>query len=315
MIKIIVVGSATKDIFIETEGLKKGKALCFPFGEKTEIKKAQVFSGGGGVNVATTFALQGLKVSLNGAVGSDLAGKELLAELKQKGINTSSLRIKNDKQTDLGIIFHSQQDRTIVLCHNASRSLSWQDIAFEEIKKANWLYIAPLWGTSSNLTERLTNFAYQNKVKIALNPSLDQLALKQITKIINQVDVLILNSKEASFLTKMKPFQEKAVIHKIASLTKAIIIITKGKNGAVCSDHSSLYNIPAQNIKVIDATGAGDSFGSGFIAGFIKTKNVEKALVLAMANAIANIKVTGANQGLLKQGKPLSKINIKKIKC
>ncbi|MBU4466776.1 carbohydrate kinase family protein, partial [Patescibacteria group bacterium] len=314
MSKIIVVGSATKDIFIETEGLKKGKSLCFPFGEKTEIKKAQVFSGGGGVNVATTFALQGLKASLNGAIGNDLAGKELLAELKEKKIDTGSLRIKNDKQTDLGIVFHSQQDRTIVLCHNASRSLNWQDIALEKIKKADWLYIAPLWGTSSNLTEKLINFAHQNKVKIALNPSLDQLALKQITKIINQVNVLILNSKEASFLTKVKPFQGKSkipsiaegsVIHKIASLTKAIIIITKGKDGAVCFDHSFFYNIPAQNIKVVDATGAGDSFGSGFVAGLIKTKNVENALTLGMANAIANIKVTGANQGLLKQGKPL----------
>ncbi len=312
MAKIIVVGSATKDIFIETENLKKGKSLCFPFGKKTEIKKAQLFSGGGGINVATTFALQGLKTSLNSAIGNDLAGKELLAELKEKGIDTSSLRVKNDRQTDLGIIFHSQQDRTIVLCHDASKSLGQKDIAFEKIKRADWLYIAPLWGPSSNLTEKLINFAYQNKIKIALNPSLDQLALKQITEIISKVNVLILNSQEASFLIKIDSFKEKDVIHKITALTKAVIIITKGKNGAVCFNHNFFYQVPAQKIKVVDATGAGDSFGSGFVAGLIKTNNEEKALILAMANAIANIKVVGANQGLLKKNEKLPKIKITK---
>jgi len=116
------------------------------------------------------------------------------------------------------------------------------------------------------------------------------------------------------FLTKMKSFQEKIIINKIASLTKAIIIITKGKDGAVCFDHDFFYQIPAQKVKVVDATGAGDSFGSGFIAGLIKTENNEKALVLAMSNAIANIKAVGANQGLLGSKQSLLKIKIKKIK-
>lgn len=315
MAKIIVIGSATKDIFIEAENLRNGRFLSFSFGEKTEVKKARFFSGGGGVNVATTFALQGLKTSLNSAVGNDLAGKEIIEELKKKGINASSLKIKNNKHTDLGIIFHSQQERTIVLYHDASRSLSRKDIDFEGIKKADWLYIAPLWGASSRLTEELVDFAHKNQIKTALNPSLDQLALKQIAKIISQVDVLILNSKEASFLTKTKPFQEKTVIYKIASLTKAVIIITKGKDGAICFDHNFFYQVPAQKVKVVDATGAGDSFGSGFIAGLIKTDNREKALVLAMSNAIANIKAVGANQGLLRSKELLLKIKIKKIKC
>lgn len=314
MAKITVIGSATRDIFIEVENLKKGGFLCFPFGEKTEIKKARFFSGGGGVNVATTFALQELDVSLNSAVGADLAGREIIDELKQKGIDARPLKIKNDKYTDLGIIFHSRQERTIVLYHDASRSLDQKDIAFKNIRESDWLYLAPLWGASSKLTEKLIDFAHKNRVKIALNPSLDQLALKQIVKVINKADVLILNSKEASFLTKTKFFQEETVIRRIALMTKAIIIITKGKDGASCFDHDFLYRVPAQKVKVVDATGAGDSFGSGFVAGLIKTNDKEKALVLAMSNAIANIKIVGANQGLLKPNEPLLKIKIEKTK-
>jgi len=97
-------------------------------------------------------------------------------------------------------------------------------------------------------------------------------------------------------------------------LTKAIVIITKGKNGALAFDNKFLHKVPAQKTKVTDATGAGDSFGSGFVAGLIKENNMEKALILAMSNAIANIKVIGANQGLLKKGQSLLKIKIRKTK-
>ena len=314
MPKIIVIGSATRDIFIDAENLKKGKNLCFPFGEKTEIRKARFFSGGGGINAATAFALQGLKTGFCGIVGQDLIGAEIIRELKEKGIDTGLLKIKKDKATDLGMIFHTNKERTIILSHGASRSLDQKDIDLKKLKNTDWIYLAPLWGKSGNLTENLVSFAKKNKIKTALNPSLDQLSLRGISRIINQADVLILNSREASFLTKIKPFQEKSVIHKIASLTKAIVIITKGKNGALAFDNKFLHKVPAQKTKVIDATGAGDSFGSGFVAGLIKENNMEKALILAMSNAVANIKVIGANQGLLKKGQSLLKIKIRKTK-
>lgn len=314
MPKIIVIGSATRDIFIDAESLKKEKNFCFPFGEKTEIEKVRFFSGGGGVNVATTFALQDLKTNFCGVIGQDLIGAEIIKELKEKKINTDLLKIKKDKTTDLGMIFHANRERTIILCHNASKSLNQKDIDLKKLKNTDWIYIAPLWGKSGNLTEKLISFAKKNKIKTALNPSLDQLSLKKISRIINQVDVLILNSQEASFLTKIQPFQEKSVIHKIASLTKAIVIITKGKKGAICFDGKFLYYIPAQEMKVIDATGAGDSFGSGFVTGLIKGIDMEKSLTLAMSNAIANIGVIGANQGLLKKGQKLLKIKIRKTK-
>ena len=312
MLNIIAIGSATRDIFINAENLKKGKGFSFLLGEKVEVKEVRFFSGGGGVNVATTFALQGSKTGFCGVVGEDLVGQELIGELKKKGIDTNLLKTRKGKATDLGIIFHAKNERTIILFHGASRTLDEKNIDWKKLKETGWLYIAPLWGKAADLTEKLLDFSKENKIKVALNPSLDQLSLKNISKIIAKTNVLILNSKEACFLTKINPFREKDVFKKISSLTKALTIITKGKQGASLLDQRFLYQVASLPVKVVDATGAGDSFGSGFVAGLIRFKNTEKALRLAMANAISNIRVFGANQGLLKKGDKIHDIKITK---
>ncbi|MDP3093294.1 MAG: carbohydrate kinase family protein [bacterium] len=324
MLDIIAVGSATKDIFLDAKDLQKHDNLVLPLGEKIELKNIRYFSGGGGLNAATTFALQGLKTGFCGVLGQDLAGQEIIDELNKKGIDASMVRVKSREKTDIGLILHAQIERTILLFHGASRTLNEKDIDWQGLKNAKWLYLAPLWEQAAALTEKLVNFAYQNKVKIALNPSLDQLVLKNIGQILEKIDVLILNDDEASFLTGIKPFKEKAIFQKLAPncLTpevKHYVVVTRGKKGALACDGKFIYNVPAPLVKVVDATGAGDSFGSGFVAGLTAKHGrsdlpriIERALKLAMSNAISNILVVGANQGLLKKGQPLLKIKVRK---
>jgi ribokinase len=309
---IIAIGSATKDIFLDAKDLQKGDNLFLPLGEKIELKNIRYFSGGGGVNAATTFALQGLETGFCGVLGQDLAGQEIIDELNEKGIDTSLVKVKQGQKTDIGLIFHAKTERTILLFHGASRIMNEKDIDWQQIQNTKWLYLAPLWGQAAKLTVKLIELAKENRIKIAINPSLDQLALSGFKKVLPKIDVLILNSDEASFLTGTKPYQQKPVFKKIASLTKAIIVITKGKQGATSFNQRFFYEVPAPPVKVVDATGAGDSFGSGFVAGLIQKNNIEESLKLAMANAVGNIQVFGANEGLLEKGQDLDQIIVKK---
>lgn len=311
MLDIITIGSATKDIFLDAKDLQKGTYLVLPLGEKIELKNIRYFSGGGGVNAATTFALQGLKTGFCGVLGQDLAGQEIIDELTEKGIETSLVKVKQGQKTDVGLIFHAKTERTILLFHGASRTMNEKNIDWQQLQNTKWLYLAPLWGQAAKLTVKLVELAEGKGIKIAVNPSLDQLALPGFKKILPKIDVLILNSDEASFLTKIA-YLQKPVFKKISSLTKSIIVITKGKQGATAFDQRLFYEVPAPPVKVADATGAGDSFGSGFVAGLIQKKNVEESLKLAMTNAIGNIQVFGANQGLLEKGQEVEEIIVKK---
>jgi len=314
MFDVITLGSATKDIFCKAERLKNGPSLILPLGRKVELSDVQIFAGGGGVNAALTFARQGLKTAFCGAVGQDLAGREILAELRRQNIDAGSVVTKSKAATDLGLIFHAGSERVILLFHSVSRLLSAKDIDWQKLKKTRWLYLAPLWGQAAKLTPKLISWAKRNGVKVALNPSPAQLQLAQISSLARQADVLLLNAEEAATFLKLKRYEEAQVSRQLAAWLKGkrrpIVVITKGRAGAVAFGQPFSYSVPAPATKVVDATGAGDSFGSGLVAGLIQGKNLESALRLAMANAVANIKVYGANQGLLKKGDPLPNLKI-----
>jgi sugar/nucleoside kinase (ribokinase family) len=118
-------------------------------------------------------------------------------------------------------------------------------------------------------------------------------------------------------LTGVKPYQETKIFSQIgARLSLApeqIVVITKGKGGATAFDGKFVYQVEAPLVEVIDATGAGDSFGSGLVAGLIQNRgrsDLPRALRLAMANAVSNIQVFGANKGLLKIHDKLPEIKI-----
>ena len=53
------------------------------------------------------------------------------------------------------------------------------------------------------------------------------------------------------------------------------------------------------DIKVLEVTGAGDSFASSFLAGWLKTENVEFSLKLAIVNSHSVLKYKGAKNKLL----------------
>ncbi|MDP2930168.1 MAG: carbohydrate kinase family protein [bacterium] len=320
MLDIITIGSATKDIFLDAAKSKKGQGFCFPLGQKIEMENMKSFTGGGGVNAATTFTLQGLKTGFCGVVGQDMAGQDIIEELQSLNIETGLVKIKSGKATDVGIILHEKNERSILLYHSSSKTFGEKDIDWQSLKQTQWLYIAPLWQEAAKLTAKLIDFAKENQIKIALNPSQNQLSLSLIKKVIKDINVLILNSDEASILTGVKTYQEKVVFQKIEKqvfreirkMTKAIIVVTKGKNGAAAMDNKFIYQVPAVPIKVTDATGAGDSFGSGFVAGLIRRKTIEQSLQLAMANAISNIQVFGANKGLVGKNDKIQDIKITK---
>jgi sugar/nucleoside kinase (ribokinase family) len=82
---------------------------------------------------------------------------------------------KKEKKTNTSIIISSSGgDRTILVYRGASDILSGKDIPWKKIKKTKWIYLAPLAGALCDTFEEIVNFASENKIKIAVNPSIQQ---------------------------------------------------------------------------------------------------------------------------------------------
>ena len=310
---IITFGSASEDIFITSKDFFK-KKLCFPIGEKIEIDQILIKTGGGGTNTATTFSLQGLETAYCGCIGNDYAGFLVLADLKRFKIATNLVAVEKERGTNLSVILsEKERGRVILVYRDASRYLP-QNFNPEKLK-ANWYYLAPLSGEFAKNTFKIIEFAKKNKIKVAMNPSKEQIIIlkNKINKWIDLVDVLIVNANEAKLLFG-KYRSEKNLFKKLKRKIKGYLIITKGKEGSVVFDGKNIFQAGIVKAKVQDRTGAGDAYGAGFVAGLIKTNDPIFAIQFATANSAACLRQWGAKEGLLKKSQKFSKAKIYNLK-
>ncbi len=331
MFDIITFGSATQDIILTPKKLTalkyqkdtSGQEVCFPMGGKLDLDDMQFNSGGGGTNTAATFALQGFKTAFCGVVGTDVSGKEIANELKALKINTGFIRKTSEKRTNHSIIILSslpssaagKQDRTILAYRGAAELMGKKDIPWQKLK-TQWMYVAPLSGLLCDTFEDIVDFAKSQGIKIAVNPGLAQLSLPNFAELAQKIDVLFLNQEEASFLTKIPYEKEQEIFAKLDQMCPGVAVMTKGGDGVVVSDGKHMYSAkPSYDRKIVDTTGAGDSFASGFLSDFIRTGDIEKAIQLGMANSQGCLSKVGAKNGLLKKGQKFEAVLVEKTEC
>ncbi|MGD0577182.1 MAG: PfkB family carbohydrate kinase, partial [Candidatus Staskawiczbacteria bacterium] len=297
-----------------------GQGICLPFGSKIEVQDILFTTGGGGTNTAATFVKQGFKTAFCGAIGADVSGLEIVKELKQLRIDTRFLVKKKEKHTNHSIIVSSTgADRTILVYRGASDIFNGKDILWNKIKKAKWFYLAPFAGLLCDEFENIVNFAKENSIKIACNPSITQLSLpeEQLKRIFSKIDVLFMNQEEASYLTKIPFENENEIFKKIDEICPGIAVMTKGGEGVVVSDGKYLYSaLPNEGRKIVDTTGAGDSFAAGFLSDFIRNNgDIEKAIQLGLANSEGNLSQIGAKTGLLSKNAEFKRAKVTKQLC
>ncbi len=315
---IITIGSALRDVFFEGDfnlvewpDTPSGKALAFPFGEKQFIDKVLFTIGGSAANTSFTFARQGLKTAVFAKIGHDVSGGEILRVLHGEGISTRL--IKTSKlPTSYSALLLKGGERSIITYRGASTDLNLHDIRLKDLK-SKWWY-ASISGDSYKIFSKLLDYAHRNNIKVALNPSdkhLKGVGRRELIGQLKKISFLVVNESEAATITGIPFKKEKEVFAKLDDLVSGIVAVTSGPEGATISDGRYLYKIGVfKNKKVIDRTGAGDAFGSGFVAGLIQKKekfkdgvcapeNIEYAIRLASANATSVVEHLGATEGAL----------------
>jgi len=109
------------------------------------------------------------------------------------------------------------------------------------------------------------------------------IALPDLLQLIKRVDCLVLNDSEAHQLTKED--NAFAALKKIHKLGPKYVIIKKGSHGSVLSGPKGRFLCPAYPLaKVVDPTGAGDSFVGGMMGYLASAKgsidsNIRRAMV------------------------------------
>lgn len=320
MFDVITFGSATLDIFVKTPRLpliskNHSRGIFVPLREKIEGANILSYFGGCGLNTAVSFKKQGLKVAFCGMVGNDIVGQAIEKHISKLGISSKLLFQTDKSSTNLSVILSKGvKDRTILIHRGASELLDLKNISYNDLQ-SKWFYLASLTGKALSSLDRIVSFSLKKGIKIALNPSKYQLISKrnQLKKIVSKINVLILNQEEASILTQ-KPLKDtEKIFNELLNLTREIVVMTRGPKGVYVSDHKFIYKSGILNTKVVDRTGAGDSFGSGFVTGLIRYHDdILSAIKFGLINSSNCLKKWGAQEGFVKIKQPYIKFKIRK---
>ncbi len=297
MYDIIVIGSATRDVLIESDAFEHAKK-----GAKLEIKKLVLATGGGGTNYAVTFARQGLKTACIGVVGNDPNGQEILHELEGEGVDVSMFEKHNTDMTAYSVILvYPDAERTILSYKGEGQHFEVSEIDLSKLQ-CKWLFLDSLGG-HYDIFEKLVQHAVKNNIKIACNPGGKELAhgLEKLKPLLKEMDIFLVNKEEGGSLWADRDPRE--------FLPKAIISISDGPAGVrVMAPDGSVYTAGIPNSPVVERTGAGDAFGSGFVSEYIRSGSlpaqagIEKAIQFGTANASSVVTQFGSKAGILKTG-------------
>lgn len=327
MFDVVTIGSATKDAFIETDGANivsvakkesNSAFMAYPYGSKIEINDFSIAIGGGAVNTACNFAGLGMKTATIVKIGDDSTGKDIVKMLENRGISTDAVVVDKDENTGISVILLSfQGDRTVLAHRGPNATISEKDIDFNMIKNSKWLYIAPLNGESTEVLDKIADFAEENDVNMAINVGTSSIKRGEqyLDKILKTAEVVVMNAEEASMLTKIQvrpdtktekfsdckihPDIIKMLKH-LKSTNAKIVVITDGGNGAYAYDGDTFYQCDEFPAKVVSTLGAGDAFASTFVSVLHQSGwDIEKSLKYASINAASVVGKFNAQDGQL----------------
>ncbi len=304
-------------------------------GEKVELDDVLKHTGGGATNSACSFKKLGFTVAPCCKVGNDESGKFVVKKLKEKKINTAYVSKTIKAPTGNSYILPSHTGNKSLLVHRgANLQLTSRDIPHKAIKNCDQLYITSLSKQTSKLLPLISKVAKKYKKPVASNPGTSQLSanVQTLEKSLQYIDILILNCLEATLLMDhmapkpknqkiLKPnkslpdllaapiargtisFTLQQYFHEILKRGPQLVVVTNGADGVYVTDGKQIYYHPSLPIYIVSTVGAGDAFGSTFVAQLARGKSIENALLAGIINSAAILEYQDATTGLLPQKK------------
>ncbi len=341
MKKILTIGGAMRDIFIQYEHVKtlnldtsnkEQSFIILEQGRKIEVDKLAYYTGGGAVNSAVSFARLGFAVESFFKVGTDQEGDAIVQALKKENVSTSHVLRANQVATGTSFIIPGPEgNRTVLVYRGANLTIQENELPRSAIKNTDQIYVTSLSGPAAKLLIPIAKMAKEYGKPIAVNPGTSQLKAgpTMLKAALENIDILILNRYEAqllmtsltTILPKDEPKQknEKSIpkllrtplgpnttcftlpqfFNEVLSHGPQIVVVTDGAEGVYVATNKKIYFHPSLKTTIVSTIGAGDAFGSCFVAQLAQGKSIEDALRCGIINSTSVIEYLDTQTGLL----------------
>lgn len=315
MFDILSVGDATIDKFLKLKdasvlcALEKEKCmLCLSFGDKIPIIRLDEKVAGNALNNAVGSSRLGMKTALYTVLGTDETGKKVIAQMVKEGISTKYVITERGSQSNYSVVLRFKGERTILVYHHPRQYL------LPKIDHPQWVYYTSVWARGAGkLNSQLVSYIKEKKNFLAFNPGTHQIneGLRHMGRLLHVTDVLFVNKEEAQSMVGDHN-NIKSLMHALKKHLPGRIVITDGGKGSYTYDGEKCYYLPVFKAKIVEMTGAGDAYATGFIAALFHGKKAREAMRWGSANGAGVIEKVGPQDGLLTLSAMRKRLNLNK---
>ena len=274
---------------------EKGKLALFD--------ELEIHTGGCANNTALVLARLGISAGAMGKIGTDAFGDLILQTLTDNDVDTAGMQ--QDANTSTSFTFvavASDGERTFYHYIGANGELCEADLNWELIKITKILHIAGALVMPRFDGAPMANVLREAKslgITISLDTAYDATGkwMETLAPCLHHVDIFMPSIVEAQQLTGMSEYREIAQFLR-DTYNIQTIAIKMGENGSYVSTPETELLVPAYSVKVVDATGAGDAYVAGFLAGTIMGWDLEATAELASAAGAACVTAIGTTAGI-----------------
>jgi sugar/nucleoside kinase (ribokinase family) len=265
---LLVLGDCNPDLLIT------GDDLAFEFGQREKLVSGMLLTIGGSASITACGAARlGLRTAFVGVVGDDEFGRFMLDEMRAVGVDVSGCPVDPSAPTGMTVAAVRDGDRAMLTLPGTIASLSAGQVPAELVTGARHLHVGSYYlldGLRPGLPG-LIAAARAAGATISVDPQEDTTGAWDggLPALLADVDVLFANEQEAAGIDVD---------------ACPLVVVKRGPDGATARPRGGTeVDVGGFAVDAVDATGAGDSFDAGFLAGRLTGLDLEAALRLGCA--------------------------------
>ena len=294
--RLLVVGALNVDLVVAASALPRP-------GETVVGDDLQRHGGGKGGNSAVAAVRAGADVRYVGAVGNDEFGSTSLTELRAEGIDVTDVVVKEGCATGAAVIVVDPVgENQIAVAVGANAAVTADDVRVAIERAEGWPGCVLV---STEISVPAVRAAVEESVvkgwRCVLNPAP---VVPGIVDLLGLAPIITPNRGELRDLYTLLGHSDEASVEAmavaVADHTNAAVVVTLGADGVlVCDDGGTRTTIAAGKAdRVVDTTGAGDTFNGVFAAELAAGQDVETAARRGVAAAALSVQAAGARTSM-----------------
>jgi fructokinase len=276
---VLAIGEALVDFISEEEAESLREAYTF-----------RKYQGGSPANIAVNVAKLGGTSAIISKTGIGNFGQFLKAELQRAGVVTDYLVMDHLVHTTVIFVSRTEGTPDFEAFRAGDYKLEPAEVNQEAIARARVIH-ASTFALSREPCRSSVEKAFQLAEERGKIISLDPNYSRRIWPNYREArDVL---ERMLGYATITKPSLDDAgrvfgageepetYIERFHQMGPPIVVLTMGADGILLSEEGEVTYVPARNVEVVDATGAGDSFWAGFLTALLDGSSLKRCALFA----------------------------------